>query len=595
MSNCDSSGVPIDQDGQRLEDFIPDAAPFAISGDVFREIMAGKLGDLKNSHLETDPAGESKVQNSSSGGIPIPVLDDVIVEDYVSSDDAPSVNSERERCPNSTSDTVRAILRTSKHERDALYASRKKLSDVLSFLKSKGFTEEDVLKSTIGDGFGCSVPKRDDLGLPVFDSVAGNPSKGNPLVDKLKGKLCDNSADDLFVKMPKTTEQVFSAEAKMSDDLSHKPLGNTTGTDANNAELDKGKGHSRSWANVLKTDIPPVVNLKYFPMENGATVVQPPDEVLIKGNEKFKNCVVGTFSKGTHTFKTVSEFAFQVWKSRGLQSVFQKDVCTFVFRFANETGVNEVLSRGTWYISRRPMIVTAWGHKPGTSTISSMPIWCKFSNVPDCYWTEDGLARLASVIGVPLGADSLTAKMEMLPFAKIQVRYKLGDPLPNEIQATVLDPISNEKSIATVSVTYPLRPLYCSGCNSLGHSAAACPKVTRVWKQKDKAQPESEVAGKECTAPTPKSVPVEKPPCVEEPNAEQIWTEVKRKKSGSPSVSESSHAPPITSKNPNRKEEFVEKKGSSADVGSSVPAVRLTRTQKKKLKASRGSVSPSLS
>lgn len=288
----------------------------------------------------------------------------------------------------------------------------------------------------------------------MFDEIPQKKSP-NPFVDKMKLKVDEIPTQD--------------AEERLETDIAH----------------DVKTTKPKSWANVLKADIPTSVEFKYYPVEKGATLVQPTDEELMKGNNKFKNCMVGTFSKGTLSYKSVSEFAFQVWKNKGLMSVYQKDVATFIFRFSSESGMNDVLSRGTWYLSRRPLIVTAWGLKPGSTNISTIPLWVKFTNVPDCYWTEEGLGRLASVIGEPIGADHLTSRLELLPFAKMQVRYKLGDPLPHELQASVLDPISKERSVVIVSVTYPVRPLFCNGCSSLGHSASACPKVTRVWRPKE--------------------------------------------------------------------------------------------------------------
>lgn len=372
--------------------------------------------------------------------------------------------------------------------------------------------------------------------------------------------------------------------------------------------VDDKLGKPKSWANVLKTDIPVNVAFKYYPVDKGVTLVQPPDEELLKGINKFKNCVVGTFSKGTHSYKAVSEFAFQVWKSRGLLSVYQKDVSTYIFRFSNEIGMNDVLARGTWYISRRPLIVTAWGHKPGSSCISTMPLWVKFSNVPDCYWTEEGLGRLASVIGEPIGADDLTSKLELLPFAKMQIRYKLGDPLPNEIQASVLDPVSKERSVVNVSVTYPIRPLFCSGCSSLGHSTSACPKVSRVWVMKEKPSvtpiPENKsphALPKDTVLPDLKGTEGTEGTDGHVHSSKDEWTEVKRKKSGPSLDSEASPSPPVTFRNLKIVDEIDIKKNSKAIAGpngsgnSSDGQKRLMKTQKKRLKASRGSDTPSLS
>lgn len=54
-------------------------------------------------------------------------------------------------------------------------------------------------------------------------------------------------------------------------------------------------------------------------------------------------------------------------------------------------------------------MVTNWGDIGGETSIKEMPVWIKLTNVPDCYWTAEGLGMLASVVGRPLCADTLTS------------------------------------------------------------------------------------------------------------------------------------------------------------------------------------------
>ena len=596
-SNVNSFGVPVDHDGEPLEDgaFVGRSAPFAIRGDVFRELFM-EPEHFGGSHLETDPSGKDVkamgCQSSLVGGIPIERVDiEDVDEGYQSEESLPPVENSHS---NPTSATIHAVLKTSQHERDALYASRKKLFEVLAFLRSKGFSEEDVLQSSVADGFGHLAPKRDDFGFPVPKVTVSDPFK-----DKLKGKVdVDPALSD--------AKQVFDGLPNQ------KPSGNSMFTNSDPkvfAEQTKGSEHSgekdaavsnlkSSWVNVVKKDVTPAVKFQYYPLESGTSIVQPPDDVLKKGNAKFLNCIVGTFSKGTLSFKSVSDFAFQAWKSRGLTSVSQKDLSTFVFRFENEVGMNDVLSRGTWYINRRPMIVTAWGTKPGLSSITTMPLWVKFSNVPECYWTEEGLARLASVVGEPIGADAQTSKLELLPFAKMQVKYRLGDPLPNDFQVVVLDPVTEVHSLAKVTVTYPSRPLSCSGCKSLGHSISACPSTTRIWKVKEKSVENVEPSapsGPVLSSSVP-SIPEAAAPSVLPSGSEDGWTDVKRKKPGNLSDFEASPSPPVTFKNLKVVDEIAAKHRPSISgnvVDSKSSPKRLTKSQKKKLKASLGG--PSLS
>lgn len=79
-----------------------------------------------------------------------------------------------------------------------------------------------------------------------------------------------------------------------------------------------------TWAKVVFSKETEVL-FYYIPMPEGAKVLSPPDGVLRKGNEKFKLCVIGTFSKGTRPFSVVKRFAQRFWEQKGLCVVYQKE------------------------------------------------------------------------------------------------------------------------------------------------------------------------------------------------------------------------------------------------------------------------------
>ncbi|KAK1397096.1 hypothetical protein POM88_006959 [Heracleum sosnowskyi] len=266
-----------------------------------------------------------------------------------------------------------------------------------------------------------------------------------------------------------------------------------------------------TWAKVVQDPPPPVnnVSFKYCPRPAGTNVVSPPLEVLKEGNDKFKNCIVGTFSKGVKSFSMVAASARSAWELRGLTNVFQKDTHVFIFKFSSMEERNKVLAWGTWYVGNQPMLLKAWGNNNEATKVDTMPLWVKFSKVPDCYWTSEGLSWLGSVIGVPLCADALTSKLDILPFAKMCVHYKIGDALPDKIEVESLDPTSGAMSIVEVLVHYPVKPLVCTGCHSLGHPISACPSTTRRWVVKRKQQ-EDHTVQQETMEKTPNCVSVQK-------------------------------------------------------------------------------------
>lgn len=71
-----------------------------------------------------------------------------------------------------------------------------------------------------------------------------------------------------------------------------------------------------------------------------------------------------------------------------------------------------------------------------------------------------------------------------MPFAKMCVLYKIGDPLPEKLSVATLDPLMEGKESTEITVSYISKPVICKGCNSLGHQVGACPLVKRMWVQK---------------------------------------------------------------------------------------------------------------
>lgn len=535
-SNCDSVGIPVDHDGHRLEDGVFDSgAPIAVRSDVLREILSGSGKEVETQHVSADLLDDTWVQPSAlKGGIPIVnkvSLEDLVeiedVEEGYDSDEPLSPGTAKMTCANST---ISAVLRTTKHERDALYATRKKLNDALAFLRKQGFKEENIFADLSKEGFSPNPPVRDEFGLPQVTESAVKP---NPFVDKMKGPVVENP-HIVGIEISQKEEQVFDKKPQQPS------------VEAGNSTKDGAK--PKSWTQVLNDSIPKhsPVKLDFFPKAAGASKVSPPIEVLKQGNEKFKNCLVGTFTKGHLSYSKVLTFAQSAWTSKGLLHVAQKDSHTFLFRFKEENDMNSILARGTWFIERRPLIIHNWGVNPCVRT--HLPLWVKFEKVPDSYWTREGLSWLASSIGHPLSADNNTSRLEVLPFAKICVDYKIGDPLPTELEVEVLDPSSESLLTEKVLVSYPSKPLICSACGSLGHLVGACPKVTRHWVRKiensshsatvDTAVDASSSGSKDAVKADNTPVTTTDPP-VSTSNSvpgttNDGWQEVKRKHSSSP-------------------------------------------------------------
>lgn len=65
--------------------------------------------------------------------------------------------------------------------------------------------------------------------------------------------------------------------------------------------------------------------------------------------------------------------------------------------------------------------------------LSKIPIWVQFYNVPLEFWSAEGLSYVASAIGNPLFADSMTENCSRLSYARICVEVDVDAQLPSKV------------------------------------------------------------------------------------------------------------------------------------------------------------------
>ncbi|KAK1384250.1 hypothetical protein POM88_021985 [Heracleum sosnowskyi] len=342
-------------------------------------------------------------------------------------------------------------------------------------LEKEALNERVEFNSGISDS-SKFINGRDEFGLPVFTKQNVNCTEA---VGVSGVKDAHNVLEDLSDSVHVTNEGKIHGSSPGASVVPRNAL------EELNVVVEATEPSKATRSQVVKQATSPINNLSfdYVPMPPGVKIVSPPEEVLRQGNNKFKTCIVGPFTRGAPPFSKVAAFAHNVWDKKGLVHISQKHPRTYIFKFDTIANMHSALSNGTWYLDAKPMLVHAWGSKVGEK--STMPLWVKFENIPDCYWTRDGLSFPGSVIGNPLSADDMTSKLEILPFAKLCVEYKIGDELPTKIEVEVLDPFTEMKHIEEVKVSYPSKPLVCSACKSLGHVIGACPNVLRQWVRKE--------------------------------------------------------------------------------------------------------------
>ncbi|KAG5531584.1 hypothetical protein RHGRI_026261 [Rhododendron griersonianum] len=173
-----------------------------------------------------------------------------------------------------------------------------------------------------------------------------------------------------------------------------------------------------SWKDkvVVNTSAPRMA-LEFFAPSviNEKIVVQPPEEVVTLGNEKWKDCVVGYFIDRRLPFKSVKDIAERIWAKFGLIDVLSNDEGFFFFQFDKVGAFREVIKA-----------------------------------VMDC----SGMSYVASALGRPLYADRMTETCKRLNYTKVCVE---------------VDVILANGDTFTIKAWYPWKPLKCDKCKIFGH------------------------------------------------------------------------------------------------------------------------------
>ncbi|KAK0608558.1 hypothetical protein LWI29_032416 [Acer saccharum] len=192
-------------------------------------------------------------------------------------------------------------------------------------------------------------------------------------------------------------------------------------------------------------------------------------EVAEDGSKAWKNCLVGYFIEKKLPFSLVNNIAMRIWGNRGLLEVLANDKGFYFFKFSNDEACSNVLEAGPWLFAGRMVILKKWHPKLILSkdSYSKIPVWVKLFNIPHEYWNEEGLSHIASAVGKPLYADSLTESMKRISFARVCIEIDASCDLVDPFDLFIgnnLDPKPGEN--VEILVEYQWKPKICTECKS---------------------------------------------------------------------------------------------------------------------------------
>ncbi|GJZ02824.1 reverse transcriptase domain-containing protein [Tanacetum coccineum] len=213
---------------------------------------------------------------------------------------------------------------------------------------------------------------------------------------------------------------------------------------------------------------------------NSDTVL--PQAAIDKVKSKFVNSLVGYFIGKSIAFQLVQNYVTNTWSKFEFEKVMKNDDGIFLFKFADSTGMEQVMDRGPWLIHNTPLIVNKWTPSLPLKkdVVTKVPIWVKLHKVPLVAYSEDGLSLIATQIGKPLMLDAYTRSMCGEAWGRINFEVSSESDLKKVVTMTVPnDDETDYTREVIISVEYEWKPPRCADCKIFGHSSDKCPKTVR--------------------------------------------------------------------------------------------------------------------
>uniref|UniRef100_A0A803NQ60 DUF4283 domain-containing protein n=1 Tax=Cannabis sativa TaxID=3483 RepID=A0A803NQ60_CANSA len=141
---------------------------------------------------------------------------------------------------------------------------------------------------------------------------------------------------------------------------------------------------------------------------------------------------------------------------------------------------DQVMNGGYVFFSRRPVILKPWDPNINfkKEDVKCVPIRIQREDLELKYWGQRSLFKIVGQLGKPLMEDAVTKDRERLSYARVLIEVQMDQQLPSMID------FENEYGLnISVSVKYEWKPIRCSHCSGIGHSAEECKKVVVPSKQ----------------------------------------------------------------------------------------------------------------
>lgn len=215
-----------------------------------------------------------------------------------------------------------------------------------------------------------------------------------------------------------------------------------------------------------------------FILPSGEVCIKIPNSVIEKHRRSWESFVIGQFYSDPPSQGTIRNIVNGIWSKQYRDIAVSKlEGNAYLFRIPNSATRNRVITQVQWQIEGRTMFVAKWepGVIPEKPELKSAPIWLELRNVPFQFFNEDGLERIAGMVGHPKFLHPSTANKTNLEVAKVFTIIDPRLPLPEAVNIQF-----DSGDIYRVLVSSPWMPPICGQCNDIGHNTRSCKKAPKL-------------------------------------------------------------------------------------------------------------------
>lgn len=337
------------------------------------------------------------------------------------------------------------------------------------------------------------APTADTTGpsVPLADAVAKESSLSSqiavnqvpsPISDgaKTTGILPDAEAKDVPLSSLVTDSLVppqISASGKETNCTIVATKDSSATGDHPNDQAKAQAAAPDSWCNRAKGVKQLSKKGEAFTLPSGEACIKIPNSVIEKNRKSWEPFVLGQFYSDPPSQGTLHNIVNGIWSKQYRDiAVSKMEGFSFLFRIPNAATRNRVIKQKLWQIEGQTMFVDKWepGVTPTKPELTSAPIWLELRNVPFQFFNEDGLERIAGLVGDPRFLHPATVNKTNLEVAKVFTIIDPRKPLPEAVNVQF-----DSGVISRVLVSSPWMPPVCEVCKEIGHSTRRCPSTPK--------------------------------------------------------------------------------------------------------------------